>query len=152
MDPAEWRSVCVDDMEGYNCMMRHDLWNVMHRDSAVEGGASRHEKGGSWEIYLRVNGWTVIWRGDMLGLIYHNVFNTHNTWCLTSLLLAMALVDRHWRRRQLRGGRARTSPDTSPSNSTSTSPTPPGASSAGSHGAAGEDLSRGSRAASNFGT
>ena len=38
------------------------------------------------------------------------------------------------RRRQLRGGRARTSPGTSPSNSTSTSPnTPPGASSAASH-------------------
>ena len=52
--------VWVDDMEGYNCMMCRDLWNVMHRDSAVEGGASRHEKGGSWEMYLRVNGWTVI--------------------------------------------------------------------------------------------
>ena len=65
MDPAEWGCVCVDDMEGYNCMMCRDLWNVMYRDSAVEAGASRHEKGGSWEIYLRVNGWTVIWRGDM---------------------------------------------------------------------------------------
>ena len=47
MDPAEWRCVCVDDMEGYNCMMCRDLSNVTHRDSAVEGGASRHEKGGS---------------------------------------------------------------------------------------------------------
>ena len=45
MDPAEWRCVCVDDMEGYNCMMCRDLSNVTHRDSAVEGGASRHEKG-----------------------------------------------------------------------------------------------------------
>ena len=47
MDPSEWRCVCVDDMEGYNSMMCRDLSNVMHRDSAVEGGATRHEKGGS---------------------------------------------------------------------------------------------------------
>jgi hypothetical protein len=53
MDPSEWRCACVDDMEGYNGMMRRDLSNVMHRDSAVEGGATRHEKGDSWEIYLR---------------------------------------------------------------------------------------------------
>ena len=47
-------------------------------------------------------------------------------------VLDVALVDRHWRRRQLRGGRARTSPGTSPSNSTITSATSPGASSAAS--------------------
>jgi len=48
MDPSEWRCVvCVDDMEGYNSMMCRDLSNVMHRDSAVEGGATRHEKGDS---------------------------------------------------------------------------------------------------------
>jgi hypothetical protein len=39
--------VFVDDMEGYTSMMCRDLSNVMHRDSAVEGGATRHEKGGS---------------------------------------------------------------------------------------------------------
>ena len=39
--------VFVDDMEGYTSMMCHDLSNVMHRDSAVEGGATRHEKGDS---------------------------------------------------------------------------------------------------------
>ena len=39
MDPSEWRCACViDDMEGYNSMMCRDLSNVMHRDSAVEGG------------------------------------------------------------------------------------------------------------------
>ena len=48
MDPSEWRCVvCVDDMEGYNSMMCRDLSNVMHRDSAVEGGAIKHEKGDS---------------------------------------------------------------------------------------------------------
>ena len=31
MDPAEWRCVCVDDMEEYNYMMCRDLWSVMHR-------------------------------------------------------------------------------------------------------------------------
>jgi len=29
-----------------------DLSNVMHRDSAVEGGAIKHEKGDSREIYI----------------------------------------------------------------------------------------------------
>ena len=49
MDPSEWRCACVmiDDMEGYNGMMCCDLSNVMHRDSAVEGGATKHEKGDS---------------------------------------------------------------------------------------------------------
>ena len=48
MGPSEWRCACVDDdMEGYNSMTCRDLSNVMHRDSAVEGGATRHEKGDS---------------------------------------------------------------------------------------------------------
>ena len=49
MDPSEWRCACVDDMEGYNDLMCRDLSiiNVMHRDSAVEGGATKHEKGDS---------------------------------------------------------------------------------------------------------
>jgi len=36
-----------------------DLSNVMHRDSAVEGGAIKHEKGDSCvmrDTYLRANG------------------------------------------------------------------------------------------------
>ena len=48
MGPSEWRCACVDDMEGYNGLMCRDLSNVMHRDSAVEGGATKHiinEKG-----------------------------------------------------------------------------------------------------------
>ena len=47
MDPSEWRCAGVDDMEGYNGMMCRDLSNVMHRESAVEGGAKRHEKSDS---------------------------------------------------------------------------------------------------------
>jgi len=47
MDPSEWRCTCVDDKEGYNGLMCRDLSNVMHRDSAVEGGATKHEKGDS---------------------------------------------------------------------------------------------------------
>ena len=47
MDPSEWRCACVDDKEGYNGLMCRDLSNVMHRDSAVEGGATKHEKGDS---------------------------------------------------------------------------------------------------------
>ena len=48
MDPSEWRCACVDDKEGYNGLMCRELSNVMHRDSAVEGGATiRHEKGDS---------------------------------------------------------------------------------------------------------
>jgi len=61
-------------------------------------------------------------------------------------VLDVALVDRHWRRRQLRGGRARTSPGASPSNSTSTSDLAhaPGRELCRLACAAGEDLSRGS--------
>ena len=45
MDPSEWRCTCVDDKEGYNGLCA--VSNVMHRDSAVEGGATKHEKGDS---------------------------------------------------------------------------------------------------------
>ena len=39
-------------MEGYNSRMCRDLPNVMRRDSGVEGGAIKHEKGDSREIYI----------------------------------------------------------------------------------------------------
>ena len=44
MDPSEWRCTCVEDKEGYNGLMCRDLSNVMHRDSAVEGGATKHAR------------------------------------------------------------------------------------------------------------
>ena len=47
MDPSEWRCVCVENKEGYNGFVSCDLNNEMHRDSAVEGGAIKHEKGDS---------------------------------------------------------------------------------------------------------
>ena len=52
MDPSEWRCTCVDDKEGYTGLMCRDLSNVMHRDSAVEGGATRHEKDVTHERYI----------------------------------------------------------------------------------------------------
>ena len=47
MDPSEWRSTCVENKGGVQWLVSCDLTNVMHRDSAVEGGAVKHEKGDS---------------------------------------------------------------------------------------------------------
>ena len=48
-DPSEWRlEMCVCRKQGgVQWLVSCDLSNVMHRDSAVEGGAIKHEKGGS---------------------------------------------------------------------------------------------------------
>ena len=37
---------------GVQWLVSCDLSNVMHRDSVVEGGAIKHEKGDSREIYI----------------------------------------------------------------------------------------------------
>jgi len=47
MDPSEWRSTCVENKGGVQWLVCCDLSNVMHRDGAVEGGATKHEKGDS---------------------------------------------------------------------------------------------------------
>ena len=52
-DGPIWVEMCVCRKQGgVQWLVSCDLSNVMHRDSAVEGGATKHEKGDSWEIYI----------------------------------------------------------------------------------------------------
>jgi len=52
-DGPIWVEMCVCRKQGgVQWLVSCDLSNVMHRDSAVEGGAIKHEKGDSWEIYI----------------------------------------------------------------------------------------------------
>ena len=52
MDPSEWRSTCVENKGGVQWLVCCDLSNVMHRDSAVEGGPTKHERRVTHEIYI----------------------------------------------------------------------------------------------------